>query len=283
MVRMKPWIAVLASTAALQVWGADMSIFRGEGLEEAGIKISPLGSGKITANPTAAKVGKNSLQIKSSNLFQGGTLSLKQPVDLTTAAADANNVLLFSIQPLDTVSGGGGSDPNRKHMKYLRVVLTTDDSKRTELLIPVLIRSAGAWLNLGVPMKAFPGFEATSKRVKSFTFAADSPDEFLLGEIQVMNDTTPITAEAFVNDSATDLTVANNDTVLLWAVAEAGSSVLEYAWDIDSADGFQDEQQGPTVEHMFRKPGTYTITVRVSDKYGLKKSVMATVKVKVSQ
>ena len=72
------------------------------------------------------------------------------------------------------------------------------------------------------------------------------------------------------------LNLALLDKVQLKARGYAGSTLLKYEWDFDSKGEFVVDAEGATVTRVFRKAGTYTITVRASDKYGKKAPVSKT-------
>jgi hypothetical protein len=99
-----------------------------------------------------------------------------------------------------------------------------------------------------------------------------------VGELRVVNDTTPITGEPNLRT----LNLALGDEVAFSASGYGGSTILKYSWDFDDKDGIQEDAVGQSVRHKFRKPGPYTVTLTISDAYGLKKAYTTTIKATVN-
>lgn len=267
-------IATIAATAS-----ADIALYRGQNAESKAIAISGLGTGAVEFSTDRVRVGSAALKITSKGRYQGALVTFVTPVDVATVAESAPDLLTFALLTAETSSGTS----NIKPLKFLRVTITTDDDKRTELNIPFVgPRGEEGWTTVGVPLSAFPNFASSSKKIKQIGIATDIPATVYVGEISLMNDTTPISVDAYVNDGNKEVYIANNDVALFWVQAEAGASVLKYEWDFDDTDGFQAEMEGRVVEYMFRKPGTYKVSVRVSDQFGVKKEVKADLTVKVA-
>jgi hypothetical protein len=106
-----------------------------------------------------------------------------------------------------------------------------------------------------------------------------------LGEARVIKDETPIRV-----DLLPEQTVALGDNVTFIGSAEGGAAPLKFQWDFDAVDGVDVDAEGRVVKHKFRKKRTdpagnsipYTITLTVSDVYGLKKPVKTTTLVNVT-
>lgn len=175
---------------------------------------------------------------------------------------------------------GQGSSGTQTDLKTVRLVITTTDDLKSEAYVPVStsISAEDGWRKVGIPLKAIRGFERTNKKVKEITVSGDSNGSFYLGDLRVVNDPTPIRAEP----TERSVNLAVNDIKTLSVRGEGGSSVLRYTWDFDDSDGIGIDAEGSTVQHKFRKPGTYTVTVTVGDEYGLKDPYTTTIKVKVN-
>lgn len=172
--------------------------------------------------------------------------------------------------------GGASSSPKLQNM---RVIITTTDGKKSEAYIPVSTSTgSAAWRTAAIPLQAISGFDKTNKEVKEIAFAGDVTTTFYLGDLRVINDTTPITGDPNVRD----LNLALGDSIDLGASGYGGSSILKYSWDFDDKDGIQEDATGQWVKRQFRKPGTFTITLTISDQFGLKKSYSTTIKAKVN-
>jgi hypothetical protein len=187
-------------------------------------------------------------------------------------------------------AGGRGQGPGRggqvgattapQKLQHVRIILTTTDGLKSETHIPVSTSGSGdrGWRTVAIPLQAINGFARTNKEVKELAFAGDVTTTFYIGDIRVVNDTTPISGEPNVRN----LNLALGDSVDFAANGYGGSSILKYSWDFDDKDGIQEDAVGQFVKRRFRKPGTYTITLTVSDEYGLKKPYSTTITAKVN-
>ena len=162
----------------------------------------------------------------------------------------------------------------------MRVIVGTTDGKKSEAYIPLTTGSMGlrGWSTVSVPLQAILGLDRTNKMVKSIAFAPDDTSTFYLGELSVVADTTPIRGEM----SPTSLNVGSGTEVKLSARGMGGSSILKYSWDFDKEDGIQVDAEGQYVTRKFRKPGTYIITLTISDYFGLKKPYTVEMKATVN-
>ena len=63
-----------------------------------------------------------------------------------------------------------------------------------------------------------------------------------------------------------------------------GHCLRTWVWGdlLGSLDGITPDAEGQAVRRKFRRAGNYTVTVKISDYYGLKEPVMLTVAVKVN-
>lgn len=175
---------------------------------------------------------------------------------------------------------GGAKAGDIDPLRNLRLIFTTTDGKRSEAYIPIGTSrpDAKGWITAAVPLQAIKGLAKTNKAISEIGIAGDSISTFYIGDIRIVNDSTPINGEASVND----LNLALNDEVELRGRGFGGSSILKYTWDFDDADGIQEEAEGQVIKRKFRKPGNYVCTLTISDTYGLKTPYMTKFKVKVN-
>ncbi|HSI72985.1 MAG TPA: PKD domain-containing protein [Fimbriimonas sp.] len=177
--------------------------------------------------------------------------------------------------------GNPGANQAAATLANLRVIVTTTDGKKSEAYVPLKTGGGSAergWSNVSVPLASITGLDRTNKMVKSIAFAPDETSTFYIGELRVINDTTPISGEI----SPKSLNLGAGQEVRLSARGFGGSSILKYSWDFDDADGIQVDAEGQSVMRKFRKPGTYNITLTISDYFGLKKPYSTTMKVVVN-
>lgn len=191
--------------------------------------------------------------------------------------------------PLGGPMGGPMGGPGMRgaagetQLQNVRVVITTTDGKRSEAYAPI-IRTAAAstsdrgWQAVGIPLKAIAGFDRTNKVVKSIAVAGDAPTTLFVGDVRVLSDETPINGDTNVKE----LNLALGDEVVLYAYGYAGATPLEYSWDFDAKDGIQEDALGQSIRKRFRKPGKFTVTVTIRDKFGLKKPYSTTIDVTVN-
>lgn len=186
--------------------------------------------------------------------------------------------------------GSAGSAP--QILKQIRLIITTTDGKRSEAVLPTAYASTvdRGWKQAGVPLQAIKGFDKTNKIVKDIAFSGDVSTAFYVGDIRVLSDQTPIRSDM----TPRTLTATTNDTITFTANGFGGSSILKYQWDFDDTDGIQIDAEGAVVKYRYRIPstganrsvplpkGAYTVTLTVSDQYGLKESYTTTASIKIN-
>lgn len=165
-------------------------------------------------------------------------------------------------------ASGGQSSAADTTLKNVRMIVTTTDGLRSEVYVPITTSGAGerGWRFVAIPLQAIKGFDRTNKTVKAVSFSGDAIATFYLGDIRIINDSTPIHGEP----NYRDLNLALGDEIEFRANGFAGSSVLVYRWDFDDKDGVQIDAEGQIVKRKFRKQGTFVITLTIADAFGLK-------------
>jgi len=180
--------------------------------------------------------------------------------------------------PPAATRGGAGAATK---LKTIRVIVTTTDGKKSETYVPVNTSSGTGergWRSVAVPLQAISGFERTNKTVQSVAFSTDVSAVVYLGDLRVINDSTPVRGEPNVRSINREL----GAEVVFSATGQGGTSVLKYTWDFDDSDGVEVDAEGQVVKHKFRRPGTYTITLTISDYFGLKAPFKTTIKAKIN-
>jgi PKD repeat protein len=162
------------------------------------------------------------------------------------------------------------------------LIVTTTDGKKSEVYVPANTSSATdeGWKTVSIPLQAITGFDRTNKTIDSIAISGNSTSTFYVGDLRIVDDSTPIRGE--FNPDVREQNLALGDEVTLSAVGFGGASILRYTWDFDDRDGIQVDAEGQTVTRRFRKAGTFTITLTISDYYGLKTPYTATMKVTVN-
>lgn len=191
------------------------------------------------------------------------------------------------------LGGGGTGAANTSTLKMMRLIISTTDGKKSEAFIPAAttVSVDRGWKQAGIPLQAIKGFDKSNKIIKNISFSGDVSTAFYLGDLRVINDRTPIRAEPSFRTALLSV----NEGLTFSADGYGGSSVLKYSWDFDDADGIQADAEGPVVKYRFRtasndlknpasmRPnGQFTVTLTVSDSYGLKDPYTTTIKVKVN-
>lgn len=183
--------------------------------------------------------------------------------------------------------GFGAAASATPALKNVRVIVTTTDGKKSEAYLPVSTNSSGerGWSTVAIPLQAINGFDRTNKTIKEIAFSGDATTTFYVGDMRVVNDSTPIRGEILGRQT---YNLALGDKVTFGGSAQGGASVLEYVWDFDSSDGIQEDAIGQTVTHQFRHDtksmtgGKTQVTLTIRDKYGLKPPFKTTVDVVVN-
>lgn len=178
-------------------------------------------------------------------------------------------------------AGGAAGDSTGTELKTLRAIVTTTDGKKSEVYLPVnsVVTDDRGWGSVAVPLQAISGLDRTNKKIEAIAFSGDATVTMYLGDLRVVSDTTPLRADTDVKGT---INVGASETRLFTGYGTGGSSVLKYTWDFDASDGIQVDAEGPSVRRRFRKPGTFTVTLTVSDYYGLKAPYSTTFNVTVN-
>ena len=274
-------------------------------LPDQGVTVTSWGSGSVHEADEAPYEGVFSIRISTHNFFQGGILHFAKPIDLTSEyntadllrfaflVADSDMVLSGKVSSNKPSGGGlgrGGGQGNTQKdvagsetkvtLHVIRVIFGTTDGLKSEAYLDLdTSQTDRAWKLLAVPLKGINGFDKTNKIVQTIAISGDTAATFYLGDLRMINDTTPITGDMNVQH---DLNLALGDEVQFVASGYAGASILKYTWDFDASDGIQEDATGQVVKRQFRKPGTFVVTLTIKDLYGLKKPFTKTVNVKVN-
>lgn len=175
---------------------------------------------------------------------------------------------------------GGQAAGSELPINMVRVVLTTDDGMKAETFVDLKNTAPNerGWRKVGVPLAAINGWAKSSKKLKSVALSLDTVGTIYVGDLQILKDETPIYAEPSVRE----MNLALGDQVTLSAMGYGGSSPLKFAWDFDKEDGVTADAEGQSITRRFRKPGSFIVTLTVSDIYGLKKPYSTEIKVQVN-
>lgn len=169
---------------------------------------------------------------------------------------------------------GPGNNAANTTLKTMRLVITTTDGLKSEVYVPADVSNGSdGWRQLGIPLQAINGFGRTNKIIKSIAFGGDVTTSVYIGDLRTVDDQTPITGDTNVHD----LNLAEGDEVTLSATGYAGASMLKYDWYFDKNTSGPPDATGQVIKHKFLKPDTYTITLVISDYFGLKQPYKTTI------
>jgi hypothetical protein len=173
--------------------------------------------------------------------------------------------------------GGAAADTT---LRNVRLIFTTSDGKKSEVYVPVSTSGSGdrGWRSVAVPLQAVAGLGDSNKAVKEIAISGDAVTTFYVGNLQTINDSTPITGDA----NYRTINLALGDEIEIVGRGFGGSSILKYSWDFDDRDGIQGDAEGQVVKRKFRKPGSYKITLTISDFFGLKAPYSTTIQATVN-
>ena len=167
-----------------------------------------------------------------------------------------------------------------KPITHVRAVFTTTTGKQFGVYFPLAAAATNNdWKLVAVPISAMEGLSADDAQIKSVRIFGDSTGFLYLAQMQLVDDTTPISVDPISDIIA----VPRFQQYRYSADGHAGITPLKYSWDFDASNGIQDEIDGQSVDHTYVRPGDYTVTVTVSDIFGVKKPAVTTFKVHVSQ
>lgn len=262
-----------------------LMIYTGDPVERLGIKIGSWGSGKAEESTQVSFMGTRSLKVTSRGLYDGARLDFSTPLPLGTYWDNPNAYLqLIARFRTSEESGYGGYTSSSstltqgKPVRRVRVVLLIN-GKYLEGQVPLSGCKVGedGWVRVSYPLKIIKGeHEIAEPKLERLIITGDGTEPFYVGEIRIINDNKPIQAYA-----GEDQFVAAKDDVMFRANVDPGAAVVRYSWDFDASDGIQEDAVGEVVYHKYRKPGEYTVTLTVSDIFGLKKPATSTLKVTV--
>lgn len=285
----------------------DVSIYLGEAASGAGIQLTSWGSGTAKESTTEAFIGSRSIEVVTGSLFSGATISFNQPVDIGDPTAISQyDYLEFMIKFKTTVPLGISQPtpvptwanvfkpipgdyvgyffddlPRVPRMRNLRVVMVSDTGRsvaHTGIVTTKAVDDEG-WVSVALPLAAF-GLNQSSGgfNLRQMKISGDYSDTFWIGQIRVIKDDTPI----FVSNIEFSMDVVSAyDLVVLKGEAEAGRTSLLYSWDFNADDGIQEDATGQLVEVLYKKAGTYTITLTAKDPDGIKQPVSRTAEIYV--
>lgn len=272
-------IAFATSLAAIGAQAVETPLYIGAPVDGNAVKIAAWGGGSIKEDKSNAFRGGNSLQITSTSLYNGGTISFGSPAKLSALASNPDVMLSGTYYIVGTTGGASSSsETKRKNIENLRLLIRTSDGKLSEALLPVGL-SYNRWKALGIPLKAISGFSKTNMEITSVSFGVDAPGMIYVGELRAIEDKTTIQGHT----EKLVMTMARDQETLFVGSAESGSTICEYIWDWDATDGLQEDAIGQAVYHRFRVGGDYVVTLTVRDKFGVKKPWVGTIKVTVWQ
>lgn len=274
-------VVLAVTTAALARQGVvAFALYRGQ---EGGVDLGSWGSGSAAETDKTVLIGTRAIRITTQNLYAGGRILLKNPVDLSPAFANPKTYLRMQMR-FDTtqVTQRNSRDPFAQRTQsapfdHMRFVLTMADGKQYELTRPLVIpptEDPDAYVPVSFPIAAIlkkgdgttaPVPTGDGAKVKEISVFGDKYSQFTIGEIEVLTDDTEISVAAL-----DEPIVFVNDQITFTGSAEGGASTLHYSWDFDATDGIQEDAVGRTVTHVFRNAGKVTVTLTVTDADGIK-------------
>ncbi len=166
-----------------------------------------------------------------------------------------------------------------KEIQNIRVQLVNTQGKGMDLLLPLDkgIDNDG-WTALSIPVAAIPNIKADNAEIGEIRVFGDQAGLMYVGQVRVAIDATPIAAERIEDKPA----IPRATKYTYRVKASGGILPLKVSWDFDDSDGIQEEKEGRAVIHAFQKSGVYTVTVTVSDAYGLRTPVVRKFRVNVT-
>ncbi len=273
----------------------EVLLYRGDPLDVAGIEVSAWGDGSARESQEPGITGTRSIEFNTTGLFSGAFLTWRNPVEIADPSTISrfdylvlrlrfNQMTRLGIEepnlapntrgefrslPVDFYGNVFGEDlPMVPRVRRVRVILHSADGRIVSHTVPVVHKATDeeGWFAVALPLAGF-GLTAQSNGfpLRRMAISADFPDKIWIGDIRVSTDDSPIYVE-----SLDDQDVGTQDIIVLVGSAEAGVTSLIYSWDFDDKDGIQDDARGRVVQVVYRRTGTYTVTLTVRDPDGIK-------------
>jgi hypothetical protein len=290
-------------------------VFSGSPSRIEGFTVGDWGSGTSVFTSEMKYNDKQSLKITTKDLGEGARIDIKDPVDLTKAFANPNSFLQLALNfgspsagrsllsgnsvghnggmgmgrgmgmgmgmgtGMGRTSGPGGQVKNTRP-NYIRLMLVLSSGEMLEARAPVAAFGGAAtgWMNVNFPLPILKkNLNIEHYLVKRVIVSGDGNGSFYLGEIHTIEDSSSL--KAYGGESRE---VSRLDTVKFEATQNSSATPVRYTWDFgESKTGLCEDAVGRTVQHKFRTKGDYTVTLTVSDFFGLKAPATSTLKVRV--
>lgn len=286
----------------------DVVLYNGEDASQ-GLKLAAWGGGSIEDSTDISFAKGHALKVTTLDPYQGARITFNTPVDLGADKSRMFQITLrltkadrtFPPPPASTQNNGFGGNgfgnqengggfgpqftPNQTvsgltTLKSVHLLFTLANGQQADVIRPYPDVDAGTeqWVNLAVPVAALSFPSGAGSPLQSVSVGGDDFAVFYVGQIKLVQDTTPITC--FAGDRQD---VFPRQPVTLHGTASGGASALRYSWDFDDKDGITDQAEGPSVTTQYLKSGTYKVTLTVSDIDGLKKPATSTTVIHVGQ
>ncbi len=277
-------------------------IYKGDPLGPQNIKLSGWGSGEAVETKERALPGAQSIKVSSRGLYAGAKIDFADPVTLGKAEKDRYLVFTFFFDGKETVDPAAGNicfidvQPMQvPKIKIVRMVFTGDNGQAKEVMVPTSQFNDDNFVVMAVPVtkvvetttKAVakkadgknegaekPGPAAAQSgdyKLKSLVITADRAGTFYLCEMKTVKDDSKINVQSIGSQ-----TVALQETVCVAGEATGGISQLKYSWDFDASNGVQEEYTGPVGLYTYYRGGDFTVTLTVSDIWGVMEPAVVT-------
>ena len=271
-------------------------IFSGDPIDPEVMRLGPWGGGGCEESPQNAYGGSRSIKVTPKDLYSGGRIDFFRPFDLTKSFTEPNAYLqimtkFWGVQAgydaLTVGLGAAGSTDmyggtyQARQVRRVRVALFFEGGKSVESQVDLSsfkVQDDG-WMAVSFPLEALKSkLGLTDYKLERMVISGDGSEPFHIGEMVTILDSTPITP-----DGGESKEVSRNYPIAFQGFCRAGATAVKYSWDFNNADGLQEEAVGDLVYHRFTAAGTWTVTMTVSDVFGIKKPATATIQVKVNE
>jgi hypothetical protein len=162
----------------------------------------------------------------------------------------------------------------------VHLTMTFADGSQTDITRPLSpVDEDQKWITVGLPICKLPiTNSSTHPQLTALTICTDAPCLVNVGRVSLVTDTTPITCSTGGGQD-----IAVNDSTMFEATASGGASTLSYQWDFDTQGSFVPQGSGLRAFHTYTTPGSYRVTLVVSDMDGIKAPATSTGVVHVEQ
>ena len=271
-------------------------IYAGDPVDPEVMRLGAWGGGWCEESNQNSYGGSRSIKVTPKDLYSGGRIDFLKPVDLNKSFGEDDAYLqlmtkFWGVQAgYDALTVGLGAEGSTdmyggvyrsRQVRRVRLAFFFEGGQIIESQVDLAgfkLQEDG-WMAVSIPVATLKSkLNLSDYKLERLVISGDGSEAFHIGEMATVRDATPITP-----DGGESKEVARNYPIAFQGFCRAGASAVKYSWDFNNSDGIQEEAVRDLVYHRFTKAGDFVVTMTVSDVFGIKKPVSATINVKVNE